>query len=69
MPHLAQLKKFYNKEEIHNDVQMVPVNLMEPYQKSNTIRNAVGEENSILPARPGRVLRRSARIKNQRREE
>ena len=69
VPHLAQLKKFYNKEEKQNDVQMVPVNLMEPYQISNTIRNAVGEENSILRARPGRVLRRSARIKKQRREE
>ena len=48
---------------------MVPVNLIEPYQISNTIRNAVGEENSILRARPGRVLRRSTRIKKQRREE
>jgi hypothetical protein len=69
VPHLAQLKKFYNKEEKQNDVQMVPVNLIEPYQISNTIRNAVGEENTILRARPGRILRRSARIKKQRREE
>ena len=48
---------------------MVPVNLIEPYQISNTIRNAVGEDDSILRARPGRVLRRSTRIKKKKREE
>ena len=26
VPHLAQFKKFYNKKEKQNDVQMVPVN-------------------------------------------
>ena len=35
---------------------MVPVNLIEPYEISETIRAAVGEDNSILRARPGRVL-------------
>jgi len=48
---------------------MVPVNLMEPYEISETIRAAVGEDNSILRARPGRVLRRSDRIRKQRQEE
>ena len=69
MPHLPQLKAFYNKEENQNNVQMVPVNIMEPYEISESIRNAVGEDNSILRARPGRVLRRSERIRNQRQEE
>ena len=69
VPHLPQLKAFYNKEEKQNNVQMVPVNLMEPYEISESIRNAVGEDNSILRARPGRVLRRSERIRKQRQEE
>ena len=69
MPHLPQLKAFYNKEEKQNNVQMLPVNLMEPYEISELIRNAVGEDNSILRARPGRVLRRSERIRKQRQEE
>jgi hypothetical protein len=69
VPRLAQLKKFYNKEEKQNHVQMVPLNLMEPYQISNTIRDAIGEDNAILRAHPGRVLRRTARLRRQRQEE
>ena len=63
VPRLAQLKKFYNKEEKQNHVQMVPLNLMEPYEISNTISNAIGEDNAILRAHPGRVLRRTARAR------
>jgi hypothetical protein len=69
VPNLQQLKAFYNKEEKQNNVQMAPVHLMEPYEISETIRAAVGEDNSILRARPGRVLRRSERIRKQRQEE
>jgi hypothetical protein len=69
VPNLQQLKAFYNKEEKQNNVQMAPVNLMEPYEISETIHNAVGEDNSILRARPGRVLRRSEQIRKQRQEE
>jgi len=69
VPRLAQLIKFYNKEKKQNHVQMVPVNLMEPYEISNTIRNAIGEDHAILRARPGRVLRRSARQRRERQEE
>ena len=69
VPRLAQLKKFYNKEEKQNHVEMVPVNLIEPYEISNTIRDAVGEDNDVLRARPGRELRRTARARRQRQEE
>jgi hypothetical protein len=69
VPRLAQLIKFYNKEEKQNHVQMAPVNLMEPYEISNTIRDAIGEDHAILRARPGRVLRRSARQRRERQEE
>ena len=48
---------------------MVPVNLIEPYEISNTIRYAVGEDNDVLRARPGRELRRTARARRQRQEE
>ena len=69
VPRLAQLKKFYNKEEKQNHVEMVPVNLIEPYEISNTIRDAVGEDNDVLRARPGRELRRTVRARRQRQEE
>ena len=69
VPRLPQLKKFYNKEEKQNHVEIVPVNLIEPYQISNTIRDAVGEDNDVLRARPGRELRRTARARRQRQEE
>ena len=39
-------------------MEMVPANLIEPYEISNTIRNAIGEDNAILRARPGRLLRK-----------
>ena len=48
---------------------MVPVNLIEPYEISNTIRDAVGEDNDVLRARPGRELRRTARARRQKQEE
>ena len=69
VPRLPQLKKFYNKEEKQNHVEIVPVNLIEPYQISNTIRDAVGEDNDVLRARPGRELRRTVRARRQRQEE
>ena len=50
-------------------MQMVPLNHMEPYEISNTIRNAIGEDNAILRAHPGRVLRRTVRARKQRQEE
>ena len=69
VPRLPQLKKFYNKEEKQNHVESVPANLIEPYEISNTIRNAIGEDNAILRARPGRLLRKTARARRQRQEE
>ena len=68
-PHFDQLKKFYKKEEKENAVQMVPINLIESYDISQTIKNAIGEDHAALRAHPGRLLRRSARIKKQRNKE
>ena len=48
---------------------MVPTNLIESYDISQTITNAIGEDLAALQAHPGRLLRRSERIKKQRREE
>ena len=48
---------------------MVPVHLIESYDISQTIKNAIGEDHAALRAHPGRLLRRSARIKKQRNEE
>ena len=69
VPRFTQLKKFYNKEEKQNHVETVPANLIEPYEISNTIRNAIGEDNTILRARPERLLRKTARARRQRQEE
>ena len=41
---------------------MAPHNLMEPFEISNTIREAMGDH-AVLHAHPGRVLRRSERIR------
>ena len=68
-PNFNQLKKFYKKEEKENAVEMVPTNLIESYDISQTITNAIGEDHAALQAHPGRLLRRSKRIKKQRREE
>ena len=50
-------------------METVPANLIEPYEIFNTIRNAIGEDNAILRARPGRLLRKTARARRQRQEE
>ena len=50
-------------------MEMVPVNLIKPYEISNTIRNAIGKDNAILRARPGRVLRKTARARRERQED
>ena len=69
VPRLPLLKKIYNKEEKQNHVESVPVNLIEPYEISNTIRNVIGEDHAILRARPGRILQKTARARRQRQEE
>ena len=64
-PNMAQLKKFYKQEEKENAVEMVPVNLIEPYTISQTIKDAMGEDHAAIKARPGRVLRRSPRFQKE----
>ena len=64
-PNMAQLKKFYKQEEQENAVEMVPLNLIEPYTISQTIKDAIGEDHSAIKAHPGRVLRRSPRFQQE----
>jgi hypothetical protein len=64
-PNMAQLKKFYKQEEKENAVEMVPVNLIEPYTISQTIKDAIGEDHAAIKAHPGRVLRRSPRFQQE----
>ena len=64
-PNMAQLKKFYKKEEKENGVEMVPTDLIEPYTISQTIKDAMGEDHPAIKARPGRVLRRSPRFRQE----
>jgi ketopantoate hydroxymethyltransferase len=56
-PHMEQLKKFYKQDEKENAVEMVPVNLIEPYTISQTIKDAMavqeaGAELLLLEAMP-----------------
>ena len=62
---MDQLKKFYKKEEKENGVEMVPTDLIEPYTISQTIKDAMGENHAAIKARPGRVLRRSTRFRQE----
>ena len=61
-PHKEKLIKFFKQTEKQNHVEMAPHNLMEPFEISNTIREAFGDH-AVLNAHPGRVLRRSERIR------
>ena len=61
VPYYEQLKKFYNQEETENDVEMVPLDLMEPYEISNVIKDSMSG-NKVLEVHPGRLLRRSPRL-------
>ena len=67
VPYYEQLKKFYNQEETENDVEMVPLDLIEPYEISNVIKDSMSG-NKVLDIHPGRLLRRSPRFQNQRNE-
>jgi len=61
-PHKEKLIKFFKQTEKQNHVEMAPHALMEPYEISDTIREAMGDH-VVLNAHPGRVLRRSERIR------
>ena len=61
-PHKEKLIKFFKQTEKQNHVEMAPHNLMEPFEISDTIREAMGDH-AVLHAHPGRVLRRSERIR------
>ena len=53
-PHKEKLIKFLKQTERQNHVEMAPHALMEPFEISDTIREAMGDH-AVLNAHPGRV--------------